>query len=68
MWNVLVSDPIHESGLNVLSSDPIIQLENRPLINRKELLEIVGEFHALVTRSGTPIDEEVLSRATKTRT
>lgn len=65
MWNVLVSDPIHESGLNILSSEPLIKLENRPSMNRKELLEIVGEFHALVTRSGTPIDEEVLSRAKK---
>lgn len=63
MWKVLVSDHIHESGLTKLSSDPEIQLENRPSVSRGELLEIIGDFQALVTRSGTPLDKEILSRA-----
>lgn len=63
MWKVLVSDHIHESGVRILSSDPDIQVENRPSITKEELLEVIGDFHGLVTRSGTPMDRDVLSRA-----
>ena len=63
MWKVLVSDHINESGLELLASDPDIELENRPSLGKNELLEIIGQYDGMVTRSGTPLDKEVLSRA-----
>lgn len=63
MWKVLVSDNIHHEGVELLSENDNIILLNRPDIQRSELLDMVGEVDAMVTRSGTPLDSEVLSRA-----
>ena len=67
MWTVLVSDHIHQEGIEFLESRENIRLINKPGIIREELLEIIGDVDALVTRSGTPLDREILSKAVKLR-
>jgi len=61
MWEILVTEAVHEAGLKILSSDPEVNLTQRLGMSRKELLEAVKNVHAMVTRSGTPLDREVLA-------
>ncbi|HHG75587.1 MAG TPA: phosphoglycerate dehydrogenase [Persephonella sp.] len=63
MFKVLVTDHISSKGLDILNSDPEIDLDYQPEIRWEELLEIIGEFHAVITRSRTPVTEELLERA-----
>ncbi|MFP4481371.1 MAG: phosphoglycerate dehydrogenase [Thermovirgaceae bacterium] len=61
MWDILVTEPVHESGLRILSSDPSVKLKQRMGMSRGELLEAVADVHAMITRSGTPLDGEILA-------
>jgi len=61
MWKILVTEPVHEAGLEILSSDPSVTLRQRMGMSRKDLLEAVADVHGMITRSGTPLDREVLA-------
>lgn len=50
-----------------LALGPGIMADNKPGIGREELLKIVGEYDALIVRSRTKVDREVLDRATRLR-
>ena len=63
MFKVLVTDPISQKGIELLQSEDSIDLYNEPDIPFDELLEIVHEFDAIITRSRTPVNKELLSRA-----
>lgn len=67
MFRVLVTETIHEAGLEVFASAPDVQLEQKIGLGRAELLEAVADVDALVTRSGTPLDREVLDRGKRLR-
>ncbi len=63
MYNVLVTDHISEAGLKILMDEPEIDLEYQPEISWEELLEIIPEYHAIITRSRTPVNKELLEKA-----
>ena len=65
MFKVLVTEPVHETGLELLARDPDIQVEQKLRLSREELLDAVEGYDALLTRSGTPVDRELLLRATR---
>lgn len=46
---------------------PDVEVVDRPGIAREELLDIVGDFEGLITRSRTQVDEALLRAATKLR-
>jgi D-3-phosphoglycerate dehydrogenase len=50
-----------------LALGPGIMVDNRPGIEREELLRVVGDYDALIVRSRTKVDREVLDRATRLR-
>jgi D-3-phosphoglycerate dehydrogenase len=56
---VLVCDHVE---VEHLSLGPAFQLDNRPGISRDELLRIVGGYEALIVRSRTKVDREVLEQ------
>ncbi len=58
MWRVLVSDEMQLAGFR----HPKVALDYRPGIGREELLEIIPLYDALVTRSRTRVDAELLRR------
>jgi D-3-phosphoglycerate dehydrogenase / 2-oxoglutarate reductase len=60
---VLVSEPLAESGLAILKGEPGIEVDERPGIGAEELLDCIGDYEALLIRSGTQVTEEVLERA-----
>jgi D-3-phosphoglycerate dehydrogenase len=57
---VIVSEEVASEGLALLEQDPRVVLHNRPNIPRSELLSILGEYDAIITRSGTTVDKELL--------
>ncbi len=65
MFKVLVTDPIAEKGLEILRNEEIIDLYNEPEIPFEELLEVVCEYDAIITRSRTPVNRNLLERAKK---
>lgn len=67
MFKVLVTENIHEAGLEIFASAADVRLEQKIGLSRLELLEAVGDVDALVTRSGTPLDREILEHAGRLR-
>jgi len=67
MYRVLVTEPIHEEGLTILKEDKALVLEEKLGLSRGELLDIVGEYEGILTRSGTGVDKDLLDAAKKLR-
>jgi D-3-phosphoglycerate dehydrogenase len=64
---VLVTDPLAEEGLAVLSAEPAFDLRLRPGASGEDLRREVAEAHALLVRSGTKVTVEVLAAAPRLR-
>lgn len=61
MAKVLVSDPIDQTGIDILSQVASVDVKtNLPL---EELIAIIPEYDALMIRSGTKVTKEVLEAA-----
>lgn len=56
---VLVADPVSEVGLDALAED--FEVEVRPGMSRAELIETIRDADAVVVRSSTYLDAEVLA-------
>jgi len=61
---VLVTDEISESGLALLTEDPRIELDVKLGMSIDELHQTVGAYEAIITRSGTTVNEALLEHAT----
>lgn len=57
---VIVTERIAEEGLALLRTE--LDVDFRDGIPREELLEIIGQYDALIVRSVTKVDEELISR------
>ena len=64
---VLVTDTVSEAGISLLRKEKELQVEVRLGLSREELLEAVADADGMLTRSGTPLDGEVLGAAKKLR-
>jgi len=62
MVKVLVSDPIHEDGVEMLR-EAGFSVDLRTDITAEELLEVIGGYDAIVVRSRTKLTAEVLEKA-----
>jgi D-3-phosphoglycerate dehydrogenase len=56
---ILVCDPIHDDGVKILREAGYI-VNLRTSITASELIEIVGDFDAVIVRSRTKVTEQVL--------
>ena len=65
MTKVLVSDPIDQTGIDILSQ--VAQVDVRTGLSPEELKAIIGDYDALMIRSGTQVTAEVIGAATKLR-
>ena len=61
-FNVLVTDTISEEGIERLVRDGSIEVDVKPGIGGDELAGIIGDYDAIITRSGTPITAPLLAR------
>jgi len=62
---VIVTDEISAKGLELLEKDPRVQLDVRLGLEKAELYQLIGDYDAIITRSGTQVDAELLSHATR---
>lgn len=60
---VLVCDPIHEAGLDILRQQCDTNI--RTNLTPSQLLDIIGQYDALVVRRNTQVTAEVLERGQK---
>jgi D-3-phosphoglycerate dehydrogenase len=67
MFKVLVTETISEAGLEILRQDKDIKAEVRTGLSREDLLGAVADVDGMITRSGTPLDAEVLDAAKRLR-
>jgi len=61
---VLVSDPLHEVGINLFREEEGISVDVKTGLSPDELKAIIGRYHALVIRSATKVTADVLEKAT----
>ncbi|HSN13031.1 MAG TPA: hydroxyacid dehydrogenase, partial [Anaeromyxobacteraceae bacterium] len=64
-FRVLVTDGIDQEGVDLLKSEPRLQVDVMATLPAAELLERIGEYDAVIVRSATKITEEVLRRGTR---
>lgn len=62
-YRILVSDPLSPEGLARLSAAPDAEVTAPGNLSRDALLASIGEYDALIVRSETKVDCEVLERA-----
>jgi D-3-phosphoglycerate dehydrogenase len=65
MTKVLVSDPIDQAGIDILAQ--VAQVDLRPGLSPDELQAVIGDYDALMIRSGTQVTGAVLEAAGRLR-
>lgn len=61
---ILIIDEMHLSIIDLLENEGH-QVDYEPKISRSEILEKVADYHGLVIRSKTPMDRELLEKASQ---
>lgn len=62
---IIVTDEVSAEGLALLTQEPRIELDVRLGLSKEQLLEILGDYDAMITRSGTNVDKAVLDAGKK---
>lgn len=65
MFKVLVSDPISDHGLQQLMDAADVELDKKTGLTEDELVEIIGEYDALLVRSQTKVTRRIMEAANK---
>ncbi len=65
MTKVLVSDPIDQAGIDILSQ--VAQVDVRTGLSPEQLVACIGEYEGLMIRSGTQVTAEVIEAASHLR-
>jgi len=65
MTKVLVSDPIDQAGIDILSQ--VAEVDQRIGLTIDDLKQIIGQYDGLMIRSGTQVTSTVLESAEKLR-
>ncbi len=65
MFKILVSDKLAEQGLEILKKEKDFEVDYKPGISKEELMEIIGDYDAIIIRSATKLPREVLEKAKK---
>jgi D-3-phosphoglycerate dehydrogenase len=65
MTKVLVSDPIDQAGIDILGQ--VAQVDQRTGLSAEELKAIIGDYDALMIRSGTQVTADVIAAADRLR-
>ena len=62
---IIVTDEVSAEGLALLTQEPRIQLDVKLGLKKDELLAVIGNYDAIITRSGTNVDKALLDAAKK---
>ncbi len=61
---VLITDSLAEQGRAILERVPEIRVDYRPGMKPDEIRAIIGEYDALIVRSGTRVTADIIQAAT----
>ena len=64
---VLISDKVNGGCVDILKRNPGVEVDVRTDLSPEELVEVIGEYVALIVRSSTQVTEGVLSAAHRLR-
>lgn len=59
-YRILVTDPLDEAGISLLADADDAAYELRYDLEKEDLLETIGGYHALIVRSGTQVSRDVI--------
>ncbi|AJE03742.1 phosphoglycerate dehydrogenase [Geobacter pickeringii] len=62
---IIVTDEVAQEGLALLAQDPRVEIDVKLGLKKEELHAIIGEYDAIITRSGTTVDKELLDAGKK---
>jgi D-3-phosphoglycerate dehydrogenase len=62
---IIVTDEVAAEGLELLRQDPRVTMDVCLGLKKDELLQKIGDYNAIITRSGTTVDRELLDAAKK---
>jgi D-3-phosphoglycerate dehydrogenase len=65
MNKILISDKLAEAGINYLNEQDDIQVHIETGLNEDQLCHVIGDFDALLIRSGSQVTKKVLEAAKK---
>ena len=60
---VLIADKLPGVAVEILSSHPEIEVDNRPGLPADELKSIIGQYEGIIIRSGTKLTAEIIEHA-----
>ena len=63
MLKVLISDPIDEEGVKILSDAGFI-VDNQPGLDKSKLVSIINQYDVLIVRGRTKVDSSILRDST----
>ena len=64
MYHILITDKLGEAGLDALASAPDVNFDVKTGLGKEELLALISDYDALIVRSGTTVDADLLAAAT----
>ncbi|KUO95856.1 phosphoglycerate dehydrogenase [Ferroacidibacillus organovorans] len=64
-FRILVTDPLSEQGLAQLYAASDLEIVQEIGVSKEKLVEIIGDFDALLVRSQTKVTEEIIKAGTK---
>ncbi len=65
MFKVLVSDPVSDQGISLLVEASDIALDKKTGLSEDELVNIIGDYDALLVRSQTRVTERIMNAGKK---
>lgn len=65
MYKVLISDQLSDEGIQALLDAPDVEVVRQTGLTEEELIEIIGEYDALIVRSQTKVTKNVIDHAHK---
>lgn len=65
MFKILVSDSLSEEGLSILKTSKEFVVDVKTGLKPDELKSIIGQYDALVVRSATKVNREIIDAGTK---
>ena len=59
-FRILITDPVAPECLAVLAADPMVHVDHLPGLTPQDLLARIGDYDAVMVRSGTQVTREVI--------
>lgn len=64
-YKILITDNIAQEGIDILEADKFVEYEIKAGIKNPDLKPIIGNYDAIITRSGTTVTEDLIENPGK---